>query len=145
MADREDATADSARAKQTARRASAGRRRSAASVAQEQCKNNMARRDNCDRWRGVPSKWAWRLTDAAGRSEVQSRDFVVVRSATRVDWLRGRQDNTLVLPTRASTCEKQFCAGQHAVWKRRADAQRYPVRFDVLDHESVVAQTRDSG
>lgn len=60
-------------------------------------------------------------------------------------WLRGRQDATLVLPTRASTCEKQFCAGQHAVWKRRADTQRYPGRFDVLDHESVVAQTRDSG
>ena len=49
-------------------------------------KTNMARRDNCrsDRRRGVPSRWAWRLTDAAGRSKVQSRDFVVVRSATRV-------------------------------------------------------------
>lgn len=30
------------------------------------------------------------LTDAAGRSKVQSRDFVVVMSATRVDWLAGR-------------------------------------------------------
>jgi hypothetical protein len=57
---------------------------------------------------------------------------VVVRSATRVDWLRGRQDAALVLPTRADAQRYQFCAGQHAVWKRRADTQRYPVRIDVL-------------
>lgn len=43
------------------------------------------------------------LTDAAGRSKDRSRDFVVVRSATRVDWLRRRQDAALVLPTRADT------------------------------------------
>ena len=43
------------------------------------------------------------LTDAAGRSKVRSRDFVVVRSATRVDWLRRWQDAALVLPTRADT------------------------------------------
>lgn len=87
MAGREDATADSARAK-TARRASAAWGRSAALQASRRnsAKTNMARRDNCrsDRRRGVPSRWAWRLTDAAGRSKVQSRDFVVVRSATRV-------------------------------------------------------------
>ncbi|KAJ4990174.1 hypothetical protein SVAN01_04265 [Stagonosporopsis vannaccii] len=35
------------------------------------------------------------LTDAAGRSKGQSRDFVVVRSATRVDWLRGGRTQLL--------------------------------------------------
>jgi hypothetical protein len=135
MAGREDATADSARAK-TARRASVGwglgTQRCAANVAQEQCKNNMARRDNyrqrstarCSKQMGVETYGCSRpqqssVTRFCGGEERDSR--------LTGHWLRGRQDATLVLPTRASTCEKQFCAGQHAVWKRRADAQRYPV------------------
>ena len=57
---------------------------------------------------------------------------MVVKSATRVDWLRGRQDAALVLPTRADTSEYQICTGQYAVWKHQVDTQRYPVWFDVL-------------
>ncbi|UPX11629.1 uncharacterized protein EKO05_0002224 [Ascochyta rabiei] len=79
------------------------------------------------------------LTDAAGRSEVQSRDFVVVRSATRVDWPRGRQDAALVLPTRADTCAHQICAGQQAGRQSSRACggagqrhKRHPVRLNVL-------------
>jgi hypothetical protein len=76
-----------------------------------------------------------------GRSEMRSRDFVVVRSATRVDLLEAAA--RLVSQARAETWEYPNADRLHGlgVWMGAGRAQRGSRRdLTCRDHERVVMQ-----